>query len=76
MTLYKGPVVNILFCSHGDSHHKAAAAAASDQHWLAGTIMLLGCTTGWALFFILQVSFFSIDIYYGQFQYQLRLCLA
>ncbi|PIN11397.1 hypothetical protein CDL12_16019 [Handroanthus impetiginosus] len=54
MTLYKGPVVNILWYSHSGSHHKAAAAAASDQHWVLGTIMLLSCIVGWSAFFILQ----------------------
>ncbi|KAK6114845.1 hypothetical protein DH2020_007114 [Rehmannia glutinosa] len=54
MTLYKGPVVDILWYSHGGSHHKAAASAASDQHWVTGTIMLLCCIVGWSAFFILQ----------------------
>lgn len=54
MTLYKGPAVNILFFSHGGAHSEASAAAA-DQHWVSGTIMLLGCIVGWAAFFILQV---------------------
>ncbi|GFP89792.1 wat1-related protein at1g21890 [Phtheirospermum japonicum] len=53
MTLYKGPVVDILWYSHDSSHHKAAASAA-DQHWVTGTIMLLCCVVGWAAFFILQ----------------------
>lgn len=54
MTLYKGPAVNKLFSSHADGHHEAASAAA-DQHWVTGTIMLLGCIVGWAAFFIVQV---------------------
>ncbi|KAI3464501.1 hypothetical protein Pfo_021164 [Paulownia fortunei] len=53
MTLYKGPVVNILWYSHGGSHHKAASTAA-DQHWVAGTIMVFCCIVGWSAFFILQ----------------------
>ncbi|XP_073124700.1 WAT1-related protein At1g21890-like [Henckelia pumila] len=55
MTLYKGPIVDILWYSHGGSHHKAAAAAvSSDQHWITGTIMVLSCIIGWSIFFILQ----------------------
>ncbi|KAL0314305.1 UNVERIFIED_CONTAM: WAT1-related protein [Sesamum angustifolium] len=54
MTLYKGPVVNILWYSHAGSHHKAAAAAATDQHLVTGTIMLISCIVGWSAFFILQ----------------------
>lgn len=53
MTLYKGPVVNILWYSHGGSHH-GAASSVSDQHWVTGTIMLLCCIVGWSAFFILQ----------------------
>lgn len=55
MTLYKGPAVNKLFSPHSGSNHEAAAAAA-DQHWVTGTIMLLGCIVGWAAFFIVQVN--------------------
>ncbi|KAL0360229.1 UNVERIFIED_CONTAM: WAT1-related protein [Sesamum radiatum] len=54
MTLYKGPVVNILWYSHAGTHHKAAAAAATDQHLVTGTIMLISCIVGWSAFFILQ----------------------
>ncbi|KAG6432621.1 hypothetical protein SASPL_104202 [Salvia splendens] len=53
MTLYKGPVVDILWYSHG-SGHKAAAAVDSDQHWVTGTVMLLSCIVGWSAFFIVQ----------------------
>ncbi|PIN07520.1 hypothetical protein CDL12_19903 [Handroanthus impetiginosus] len=53
MTLYKGPIVKFLVYSHGGSHHEAASSAAG-QHWIAGTIMSLGCIVGWAAFFILQ----------------------
>ncbi|XP_073315239.1 WAT1-related protein At1g21890-like [Primulina huaijiensis] len=53
MTLYKGPIVDILWYSHGGSHHKTAAVSA-DQHWIAGTIMVLSCIVGWSMFFILQ----------------------
>ncbi|XP_042009162.1 LOW QUALITY PROTEIN: WAT1-related protein At1g44800-like [Salvia splendens] len=53
MTLYKGPTVNILFLSHGGSHHEATSSSA-DEHWVSGTIMLLASIVGWAAFFILQ----------------------
>ncbi|KAL1557057.1 WAT1-related protein-like protein [Salvia divinorum] len=53
MTLYKGPAVNMLFFSHGGSHHEAASSSA-DEHWVTGTIMLLASIVGWAAFFILQ----------------------
>ncbi|KAG8389754.1 hypothetical protein BUALT_Bualt01G0011500 [Buddleja alternifolia] len=55
MTLYKGPVVDILWYSHGGSHHGTASSSTDDnQHWVTGTIMLLSCIFGWSAFFILQ----------------------
>lgn len=54
MTLYKGPIVD-LFYSHNGNSHQTSSSAASDQHWVKGTIMLLCCTGGWSSFFILQV---------------------
>ncbi|KAK4481295.1 hypothetical protein RD792_012180 [Penstemon davidsonii] len=54
MTLYKGPIVNILWCSHGGSHHNAGNTATDQQHWVTGTIMVLSCIVGWSAFFILQ----------------------
>lgn len=62
MTLYKGPIVDILWYSHGAAHHKAAAAA-SDQHWVTGTIMLLSCIVGWSGFFILQVCIYLFKLF-------------
>ncbi|KAK2969884.1 hypothetical protein RJ640_027867 [Escallonia rubra] len=52
MTLYKGPIVDILWYSHGSSHRSSSST--SGQHWVTGTLMLLGCTGGWSGFFILQ----------------------
>ncbi|KAK4490109.1 hypothetical protein RD792_000766 [Penstemon davidsonii] len=54
MTLYKGPVINILWYSNGGIHHNAATAATSEHNWATGTIMLLSCIVGWSAFFILQ----------------------
>ena len=57
MTIYRGPVVN-LFGVHGANHHgTTTTAAASGQHWIVGTLFVLGSCLGWAGFFILQVSF-------------------
>uniref|UniRef100_A0A5B7AVF8 WAT1-related protein n=2 Tax=Davidia involucrata TaxID=16924 RepID=A0A5B7AVF8_DAVIN len=53
MTLYKGPIVDIIWHSQGISHNTASNTS-SDQHWLTGTLMLLGSISGWSGFFILQ----------------------
>ncbi|KAK9743387.1 hypothetical protein RND81_03G235900 [Saponaria officinalis] len=54
MTIYRGPVVNV-FGSHVAADHAATAAAAnSGQHWVVGTLFVLGSCLGWSAFFILQ----------------------
>ncbi|KAL2467701.1 WAT1-related protein [Forsythia ovata] len=54
MTLYKGPIVDILWYSKGGSHHRAAGGSAEHEHWVSGTIMLISCIVGWSAFFIVQ----------------------
>ncbi|CAL5414521.1 unnamed protein product [Camellia sinensis] len=55
MTLYKGPIIDILWHSKSrNPHHNTTNSTSADQHWVMGTIMILGCTCGWSAFFILQ----------------------
>ncbi|KAL9255225.1 WAT1-related protein [Drosera capensis] len=51
MTLYKGPVVDFM---RRAGRHVAATNSTSNQHWILGTLMLMGSCLGWAGFFILQ----------------------
>lgn len=57
MTLYRGPIIN-LFGRHGIDHlHGTTTATAvnpSTEHWIVGTIFVIGSCLGWAAFFILQ----------------------
>ncbi|KAF6147714.1 hypothetical protein GIB67_003045 [Kingdonia uniflora] len=56
MTLYKGPIIEMVWSS-GHSHEGSSSgggSGASTQHWLVGTLMLLGSCVGWSSFFILQ----------------------
>lgn len=54
MTLYKGPIVDLIpGHSHGGSHAEAAGAAGA-QHWVMGTICMILCIVGWSGFFIVQ----------------------
>ncbi|KAF8405735.1 hypothetical protein HHK36_007812 [Tetracentron sinense] len=52
MTLYKGPIIDLIW-SRGRSHHESTSGSA-DQHWFAGTLMMLASCCGWSGFFILQ----------------------
>ncbi|KAJ8551203.1 hypothetical protein K7X08_000573 [Anisodus acutangulus] len=52
MTLYKGPMFNLVARSHGGGHHEVAAA--TPENWIAGTIELISCIVGWSGFFIVQ----------------------
>ncbi|XP_031099089.1 WAT1-related protein At4g08300-like [Ipomoea triloba] len=54
MTLYKGPIVDIIPHPHGSSHHAEAAGAAGGQNWVMGTICLIACIVGWSGFFVVQ----------------------
>ncbi|KAI8004597.1 WAT1-related protein [Camellia lanceoleosa] len=55
MTLYKGPIVDILWYSKsGNHHHSTTNSTSTDQHWVMGTIMILAGACGWSGFFILQ----------------------
>ncbi|KAH0714701.1 hypothetical protein KY284_007606 [Solanum tuberosum] len=51
MTLYKGPMFNLV-PRHGGAHHEASTA--TPENWVAGTIELIACIVGWSGFFIVQ----------------------
>lgn len=55
MTLYKGPIVNILpYHPGGNHHHDNVSSATDNQQWVTGTILLLCCICSWSAFFIAQ----------------------
>ncbi|XP_010538980.1 PREDICTED: WAT1-related protein At4g08300 [Tarenaya hassleriana] len=53
MTLYKGPAIQLVK-SAAHSLHQGGAADTTDQHWVTGTLMVIGSIVSWAGFFILQ----------------------
>lgn len=56
MTLYKGPIIDFIGSRSHAGGGGAAAHAASDKHWVTGTLfILIGCCA-WSAFYILQVS--------------------
>ncbi|KAK9051861.1 hypothetical protein SSX86_028489 [Deinandra increscens subsp. villosa] len=77
MTLYKGPIVDILWYTHhgaASTHHAAAGGSASGQHWLAGTLMILLCTCSWAGYFIVQSM--TLKEYPAELSLTTLVCLA
>lgn len=72
MTLYRGPIVNLFGTSGVAQHHAASASAASTQHWIIGTICVLGSCLGWAGFFILQS--FTLDEYPSELSLTAWIC--
>ncbi|EEF48375.1 Auxin-induced protein 5NG4, putative [Ricinus communis] len=71
MTLYKGPVLDIIR-SHGAAHHKGGSEP-SNQHWIVGTLLLLGSCFGWSGFFILQS--FTLKKYPAELSLTALICL-
>ncbi|KVH96705.1 WAT1-related protein At1g21890-like [Cynara cardunculus var. scolymus] len=77
MTLYKGPIVDILWYSHhgaATTHKAAAGASSSGQHMLAGTIMILACTCSWSAYFIVQSM--TLKEYPAELSLTSLICLA
>lgn len=60
MTLYKGPVVEMVWNKHAHAQTAevatSAAAAAADKDWFKGSVFLIIACLAWAAFFILQVK--------------------
>ncbi|KAL5779460.1 hypothetical protein ACOSQ2_010197 [Xanthoceras sorbifolium] len=53
MTMYKGPVINLV-CSSTKSHHENSSNSSDNKQWVAGTLLiLLGCVA-WSCFYVLQ----------------------
>lgn len=60
MTLYKGPLVEMVWTAHRHSGAGASGSAAdketSDRDWFIGCILLIIATLAWASLFILQTA--------------------
>ncbi|OAY73826.1 WAT1-related protein [Ananas comosus] len=59
MTLYKGPIMEMVWTRHGHSHGAAeapgsSAADPSSRDWFLGSMFLIIATLAWASLFILQ----------------------
>lgn len=57
MTLYKGPILEMVWSKHGNSgvSNSQATAESSSNDWFLGCIFLVLATLAWASLFVLQV---------------------
>lgn len=72
MTLYKGPLVDILRV-HSSTVPTAAAAALSEKNWYKGSIFLIIATWSWAALFIIQA--YTLKRYTAQLSLTTLICL-
>ncbi|KAI4323592.1 hypothetical protein L6164_023185 [Bauhinia variegata] len=64
MTLYKGPVVEMIWTKHIHSHRTNATTnitGSSNKEWFIGSILLIIATLAWASLFVLQAK--AIETY-------------
>lgn len=54
MTLYKGPVIDLIWSRHTSQH--GSSGDSSDKHWISGTLLILVGCVAWSCFYVLQVS--------------------
>ncbi|XP_006836228.2 WAT1-related protein At5g07050 [Amborella trichopoda] len=56
MTLYKGPIVEMLWSKHSSAHqgYGNSTPTSTDKDWLKGSILLIFACLAWAAFFVLQ----------------------
>lgn len=61
MTLYKGPIVEMVWTKHVHPHNSTASTSGqiSDKDWFKGSILLIIATFAWASLFVLQVYLYT-----------------
>ncbi|KAG0489565.1 hypothetical protein HPP92_006428 [Vanilla planifolia] len=74
MTLYKGPIVDLLWTKHVRAGNVVAAAPATDNNWIKGSIFLILSTFAWASFFILQTA--TLHVYSAQLSLTTLICFV
>ncbi|KAK8931443.1 WAT1-related protein [Platanthera zijinensis] len=70
MILYKGPILNFFWNSNSD--RLAAGHDAGGSKWIQGTFMLIGSSTCWASFLILQTN--TLEAYPAEFTLTCLIC--
>ncbi|KAB2629120.1 WAT1-related protein [Pyrus ussuriensis x Pyrus communis] len=75
MTLYKGPVIDLLWSHKTSSHHESSSTTInSNQHWIAGTLFILLGSVAWSCFYVLQSI--TVKKYPANISLSCFICLA
>ncbi|KAM1022970.1 WAT1-related protein At4g08290-like [Malus sylvestris] len=74
MTLYKGPVIDLLWSHKTSSHHESSSSTTSNQHWIAGTLFILLGSVAWSCFYVLQSI--TVKKYPANISLSCLICLA
>ncbi|XP_068312274.1 WAT1-related protein At4g08290 [Pyrus communis] len=75
MTLYKGPVIDLLWSHKTSSHHESSSTTiTSNQHWIAGTLFILLGSVAWSCFYVLQSI--TVKKYPANISLSCFICLA
>ncbi|KAK1555752.1 hypothetical protein Q3G72_030909 [Acer saccharum] len=54
MTMYKGPVINLIGSSTSSHHESSSDSSDSHEHWVAGTLLILVGCVAWSCFYVVQ----------------------
>ncbi|KAF3783067.1 WAT1-related protein [Nymphaea thermarum] len=73
MTLYKGPVVEMVWNKHAHAKTAEVASAAAAKDWFKGSVFLIIACLAWAAFFILQAI--AMKTYTAQLSLTTLICL-
>ncbi|XVF36889.1 hypothetical protein REPUB_Repub19eG0097600 [Reevesia pubescens] len=72
MTLYKGPVIDLIWSSK--TNHHGSSGDSSDKHWITGTLLILVGCVAWSCFYVLQSI--TIKKYPAEISLSSLICLA
>ncbi|KAE8656323.1 WAT1-related protein [Hibiscus syriacus] len=74
MTLYKGPVIDLIWSRNTSHHGSSASGDSSDRHWIPGTLLILVGCVAWSCFYVLQSI--TIKKYPAEISLSSLICLA
>ncbi|KAK1583198.1 hypothetical protein Q3G72_021758 [Acer saccharum] len=54
MTMYKGPVINLIGSSRSSHHESSSDSSDNHEHWVVGTLVILVACVAWSCFYVVQ----------------------